>query len=320
MAIVKNIIKSTTKKAARKPAAAGGGKKPPSNGKKFVTRKARDKEFSISKGLYDGRAMPQQDYDKLMANRKRISQSKNKGSTTGGALFRQEGASVRGKSRLAENPDLLAGGSGRRRKVAQRMEGEDIVENPVPKGQGSAMKDVREGRAGKITGGSEDNVMVNTAGKRTGMQREMVKTQKRIAANEEKLKKLQSQLKTSKQGKKVVDIVRAEKLSDDIAKVQETLKLDKEKLGGKKGMQRRSPPLTKKASGGKIMKKVTKKANGGRMSRVALSPAEEARAGVLSEAARRRAMPRGTRIAYRAGGGVVGSGKIMQGYKKGGQV
>jgi hypothetical protein len=240
---------------------------------------------------------------------------KKRGSTTGGALFKQEGASVKGKSRLAEDSDVLAG-SGPRRREAQRMEKEDIVENPVPKGQGSAMKDVREGRAGKVAGGSEDNVMVNTAGKRTGMQREMIKTRKKIAANEEKLKKLQSNLKTSQKGKRVVDIVRAEKLSDDIAKVKETLKLDKEKLGGKKGMQRRSPPPTKKAKGGKI----TKKANGGRMSRVGLSPAEESRAGVMSEAARRRAMPRGTRIAYRAGGGVVGGSKIMHGYKKGGQV
>jgi hypothetical protein len=72
--------------------------------------------------------------------------------------------------------------------------------------------------------------------------------------------------------------------------------------------------------GGSVMKKVTKKANGGRMSRVALSPAEEARAGVLSEAARRRAMPRGTPIAFRPGGGMIDKGKIMHGYKKGGQV
>ena len=53
------------------------------------------------------------------------------------------------------------------------------------------------------------------------------------------------------------------------------------------------------------------------MSRVGLSPAEESRAGVMSEAARRRAMPRGTRIAYRPGGGMIDKGKIMQGYKKG---
>ena len=269
----------------------------------------------------------------------------------GGALFKQQGASVKGKSRLAEDSDVLAG-SGPRRREAQRIEKEDIVENPVPKGQASAMKDVREGRAGKVAGGSEDNVMVNTAGKRTGMQREMIKTQKKIASNEKKLKKLQSQLKTSKKGKRVVDIVRAEKLSDDVVKVKETLKLDKEKLGGKKGMQRRSPPPTKKAKGSKntmpLSKhslpdkvshrrrrkmvetglaaaavgegEITKKANGGRMSRVGLSPAEESRAGVMSEAARRRNMPRAGAMSFRPGGGMVEKGKIMQGYKKGGQV
>lgn len=74
--------------------------------------------------------------------------------------------------------------------------------------------------------------------------------------------------------------------------------------------------VVKKNKGGKI----TKRNMGGGMSRVALSPAEEARAGVLSEAARRRAMPRGTPIAFRTGGGVVGGNKIMHGYKKGGKV
>ena len=62
---------------------------------------------------------------------------------------------------------------------------------------------------------------------------------------------------------------------------------------------------------------MVKKANGGRMSRVGLSPAEESRAGVMSEAARRRNMPR---AGARPGGGMVEKGKIMQGYKKGGQV
>ena len=79
--VVGSLIKGAVKKAKkRKPAAAAaaGGKRPPGNGKKFVTRKARDKEFSISKGLYDGRAMPQQDYDKLIANRERIAKNKKK--------------------------------------------------------------------------------------------------------------------------------------------------------------------------------------------------------------------------------------------------
>jgi hypothetical protein len=65
---------------------------------------------------------------------------------------------------------------------------------------------------------------------------------------------------------------------------------------------------------------MVKKANGGRMSRVGLSPAEESRAGVMSEAARRRNMPRAGAMSFRPGGGMVEKGKVMQGYKKGGQV
>tara|TARA_R100000664_G_scaffold40_2_gene101 strand:+ start:1182 stop:1673 length:492 start_codon:yes stop_codon:yes gene_type:complete len=73
-----SAFKFKAKKRKPAAAAAGGGKRPPGNGKKFVTRKARDKEFSISKGLYDGRAMPQRDYDKLIANRERIAKNKKK--------------------------------------------------------------------------------------------------------------------------------------------------------------------------------------------------------------------------------------------------
>ena len=112
------------------------------------------------------------------------------------------------------------------------------------------------------------------------------------------------------------------KIKNRIKDKKALLQQAKDKQKTASGKTKKSPriPRTEMKSGGYIMKKVTKKANGGRMSRVALSPAEEARAGVLSEAARRRAMPRGTPIAFRPGGGMIDKGKIMHGYKKGGQV
>ena len=58
--------------------------------------------------------------------------------------------------------------------------------------------------------------------------------------------------------------------------------------------------MAKKKSGG-----VVKKQAGGRMSRVGLSPAEMARAGVMSEAKRRRYARKGG-IVKRAGGGQIG--------------
>jgi len=215
--------------------------------------------------------------------KKRKPVSKKKDSTTGGALFSQQGVSKKGKSRVGEDSDLLAG-TGPRRKEAERMEKEDMVENPVPKGQGSAMKDVREGRAGKVAGGSEDNVMVNTAGKRKGMQAEMVRTMKKIEDNEAKLKNFQADLKAGR-GSRV-------KVFEQIQNLKEELKLDKEKLGGKKGMQRRSPPPAKKAYGGKV----TKRKSGGNMSK-----------------------PK-NKVTYRRGGGMIGNKGVMYGYKSGGQV
>ena len=209
---------------------------------------------------------------------------KRKPAVAGGALFKQEGASVKNKSRLAEDSDVLAG-KGPRRKEAEKIEKEDIVENPVPKGQASAMKDVREGRAGKVAGGSEDKVMVNVAGKRKGMQAEMTRTMKKIENNESKLKKLQADLKAGR-GSRV-------KVFEQFENLKEKLKLDKEKLGGKKGMQKRSPPPDKKAYGGKV----TKRKYGGNMSK-----------------------PKSKKIIYKRGGGMIGNKGLMYGYKSGGQV
>lgn len=77
----------------------------------------------------------------------RLSKSKKKDSTTGGALFKQKGASVKGKSRLAEDSDLLAGDSPTRRR-AEKLEKRDMVSNPqYPKMEevGSRGEKVNEG-------------------------------------------------------------------------------------------------------------------------------------------------------------------------------
>ena len=188
---------------------------------------------------------------------------KKRGSTTGGALFNQQGVSKKGKSRVGEDADVLAKDSPTRRR-AEKLEKRSMVSDP----QYPKMEEV--GSRGE---------KVNEGGQRT-----LNAVRKRRKINEKSVK--------------------------DARTAQETNALGK--------TPKKSPriPRTEMKHGGKI----TKKANGGRMSRVGLSPAEESRAGVMSEAARRRAMPRGTRIAYRAGGGVVGGSKIMHGYKKGGQV
>ena len=45
-----------------------------------------------------------------------------------GPLFREEGTSVRGKSRIGENPNLLAGGDSEQRRIADTMERGEMVE------------------------------------------------------------------------------------------------------------------------------------------------------------------------------------------------
>ena len=316
-AILKGVIKSAAKKP-RKAAAAGGGKRPPGNGKKFVTRKARDKEFSISKGLYDGRAMPQQDYDKLMANRKRLSKSKKKDSTTGGALFNQQGVSKKGKSRVGEDSDVLAGDSPTRRR-AEKLEKRDMVSTP----QYPKIEEVGS-RGEKVTEGGQRTL--NAIRKRRTINEKSVRdAQKAEERINKEIVRLEKQVKAISADKSKTPAKRVSegiKIKNRIKDKKALLQQAKDKQKTASGKTKKSPriPRTEMKSGGNIMKKVTKKANGGRMSRVALSPAEEARAGVLSEAARRRAMPRGTPIAFRPGGGMIDKGKIMHGYKKGGQV
>ena len=321
--LMKGLIKKATKKAVKKATAAagGGGKKPPGNGKKFVTRKARDKEFSIAKGLYDGRAMPQKDLDRLMANKKRIAaekaaaKKKNKGSTTGGALFNQQGVSKKGKSRVGEDADVLAKDSPPRRR-AEKLEKQSMVSDP----QYPKMEEVGS-RGEKVNEGGQRTL--NAVRKRRKINEKSVKDartaqekiSKEIARLEKQVKAISAD-KSKTPAQRVADGLKVKNRIKDKKSLMQQAKDKEANALGKTPKKSPRIPRTDMKHGGKI----TKKANGGRMSRVGLSPAEESRAGVMSEAARRRAMPRGTRIAYRAGGGVVGGGKIMHGYKKGGQV
>tara|TARA_R110002167_G_scaffold91722_6_gene246637 strand:+ start:1566 stop:2369 length:804 start_codon:yes stop_codon:yes gene_type:complete len=233
----------------------------------------------------------------------------------GGALFKQQGASVKGKSRLAEDSDVLAG-SGPRRPQAERLEKQNMVSDP----NYPSMSDVGS-RGEKVNEGGQR--VLNAVSKRRKINEKSVKAaqsaqekiSKEIARLEKQVKAIAAD-KSKIPAKRVADGLKVKnRIKDKKSLLQQARDKEANALGKTPKKSPRIPRTEMKAGG-----KITKKANGGRMSRVGLSPAEESRAGVMSEAARQRAMPRGTRIAYRAGGGIVGSGKIMHGYKKGGQV
>mgnify|MGYP003128549094 FL=1 len=287
-----SFFKSASKRRKPRAAAAGGGKRPPGNGKKFVTRKARDKEFSISKGLYDGRAMPQQDYDKLMANRKRLSKSKKKDSTTGGALFNQQGVSKKGKSRVGEDSDLLAGDSPTRRR-AEKLEKRSMVSDP----QYPKMQEV--GTQGeKVTEGGQKTL--NAIAKRRKINEKSIKDAQKA---QEKIKKeiqnLEKQVKAIAKDKSKTPAQRVAdglKVKNRIKDKKALLQQARDKEANAKGKNpKKSPriPRTEMKSGGKI----TKRKYGGNMSK-----------------------PKSKKITYRRGGGMIGNKGLMYGYKSGGQV
>jgi hypothetical protein len=287
-----SFFKSTSKSRKPRAAAAGGGKRPPGNGKKLVRRKARDKEFSISKGLYDGRAMPQQDYDKLMANRKRLSKSKKKDSTTGGALFNQQGVSKKGKSRVGEDSDLLAGDSLTRRR-AEKLEKRSMVSDP----QYPKMQEVGS-RGEKVTEGGQKTL--NAIAKRRKINEKSIKDAQKA---QEKIKKeiqnLEKQVKAIAKDKSKTPAQRVAdglKVKNRIKDKKSLLQQARDKEANAKGKNpKKSPriPRTEMKSGGKI----TKRKYGGNMSK-----------------------PESKKITYKRGGGMIGNKGVMYGYKSGGQV
>lgn len=287
-----SFFKSASKRRKPRAAAAGGGKRPPGNGKKFVTRKARDKEFSISKGLYDGRAMPQEDYDKLMANRKRISKSKREDNTTGGALFSQQGVSKKGKSRVGEDSDLLAGDSPTRRR-AEKLEKRSMVSDP----QYPKMEEV--GTQGeKVTEGGQKTL--NAIAKRRKINEKSVKdAQKAQEKIQKEIQNLEKQVKAIAKDKSKTPAQRVAdglKVKNRIKDKKSLLQQARDKEANAKGKNpKKSPriPKTEMKSGGKI----TKRKYGGNMSK-----------------------PKSNKITYRRGGGMVGNKGVMYGYKSGGQV
>jgi len=239
----------------------------------------------------------------------------------GGALFKQEGASVKGKSRLAEDSDVLAG-SGPRRKQAERLEKQSMVSDP----NYAKMEEVGS-RGEKVTEGGQRTL--NAIAKRRKINEKSVRDAKKA---QEKIKKeiqsLKNQVKTISADKSKTPAKRVAdglKVKNRIKDKESLLQQAKDKEANASGKTpKKSPRIsrTEMKAGGKIdssytvgtksfadkvkkandakKKKVNKKAGGGRMSRVGLSPAEESRSGVMSEADRKS--------------------KIMFGYKKGGQV
>ena len=230
---------------------------------------------------------------------------KKRGSTTGGALFNQQGVSKKGKSRVGEDADVLAEDSPTRRR-AEKLEKRSMVSDP----QYPKMEEVGS-RGEKVNEGGQRTL--NAVRKRRKINEKSVKDAR--TAQEKQVKAISAD-KSKTPAQRVADGLKVKNRIKDKKSLMQQAKDKEANALGKTPKKSPRIPRTEMKHGGKI----TKKANGGRMSRVGLSPAEESRAGVMSEAARRRAMPRGTRIAYRAGGGVVGGSKIMHGYKKGGQV
>ena len=203
--------------------------------------------------------------------------------------------------------------------VARKMEARSIVDTPNYPG----MRDVESGKAGKVTVG--ESSYLQTISAKSARKKQSIKDA--TAAKEKHTKKIKSletrikentsdKSKTIKEraaiGRKLQDQLESKK--DLLQQAQDKIRSASRKYGGK--------VMKKKKAGGKIdssytvgtksfadkvkkandakKKKVNKKAGGGRMSRVGLSPAEESRSGVMSEADRKS--------------------KIMFGYKKGGQV
>ena len=240
---------------------------------------------------------------------------KKRGSTTGGALFNQQGVSKKGKSRVGEDADALAKDSPTRRR-AEKLEKRSMVSDP----QYPKMEEVGS-RGEKVNEGGQRTL--NAVRKRRKINEKSVKDartaqekiSKEIARLEKQVKAISAD-KSKTPAQRVADGLKVKNRIKDKKSLMQQAKDKEANALGKTPKKSPRIPRTEMKHGGKI----TKKANGGRMSRVGLSPAEESRAGVMSEAARRRAMPRGTRIAYRPGGGMIDKGKIMQGYKKGGQV
>ena len=203
----------------------------------------------------------------------------------GGPLFHKQGESVKGKSRLSEDPDLLAGDSPQR-KVADKIERQSMVDDPnYPK-----MREVgQQGEQVNVGGQRYLNSVINRRKINEKSVKAAQKDQKRLS---KEIEDIQSKIKGFERlnvgvGQKAAT-ARIAKLKDQLKNKKDMLKLAQNKEKISSGKLKKSPRIarTNMKAGGKISKK-----GGGKI-----------------------------KTTYRAGGGLVSKSKTMFGYKEGGQV
>ena len=203
----------------------------------------------------------------------------------GGPLFHKQGESVKGKSRLSEDPDLLAGDSPQR-KVADKIERQSMVDDPnYPK-----MREVgQQGEQVNVGGQRYLNAVSNRRKINEKSVKAAQKDQKRLS---KEIEDIQSKIKGFERlnvgvGQKAAT-ARIAKLKDQLKNKKDMLKLAQNKEKISSGKLKKSPRIarTNMKAGGKISKK-----GGGKI-----------------------------KTTYRAGGGLVSKSKTMFGYKEGGQV
>ena len=203
----------------------------------------------------------------------------------GGPLFHKQGESVKGKSKLSEDPDLLAGDSPQR-KVADKIERQSMVDDPnYPK-----MKEVGQQGEQVNVGGQR---YLNAVSNRRKINEKSVKAAQKDQKNLSKeIEDIQSKIKEFERlnvgvGQKAAT-AKIAKLKDQLKSKKDMLQIAKNKEKISSGKLRKSPRIarTNMKTGGKISKK-----GGGKI-----------------------------KTTYRAGGGLVSKKKTMYGYKEGGQV
>ena len=203
----------------------------------------------------------------------------------GGPLFHKQGESVKGKSKLSEDPDLLAGDSPQR-KVADKIERQSMVDDPnYPK-----MKEVGQQGEQVNVGGQR---YLNAVSNRRKINEKSVKAAQKDQKNLSKeIEDIQSKIKEFERlnvgvGQKAAT-AKIAKLKDQLKSKKDMLQIAKNKEKISSGKLRKSPRIarTNMKTGGKISKK-----GGGKI-----------------------------KTTYRSGGGLVSKKKTMYGYKEGGQV
>ena len=203
----------------------------------------------------------------------------------GGPLFHKQGESVKGKSRLSEDPDVFAGDSPQR-KVADKVERQSMVDDPnYPK-----MREVgQQGEQVNVGGQRYLNAVSNRRKINEKSVKAAQKEQKKLSTE---IEDIQSKIKGFERlnvgvGQKAAT-ARIAKLKDQLKNKKDMLKLAQNKEKISSGKLKKSPRIAR--TNMKAVGKISKK-GGGKI-----------------------------KTTYRAGGGLVSKSKTMFGYKEGGQV